>query len=520
MRRGGASSSAVRSTPVWARKGGKPAAPSLLLAADCRLGNPQRTPPHAPAILYSSSVAHERPLRAILAIIATLFLGTCSQPPSVLEQILRSGELRVVTRNSPSTYYLGANGPQGPEFDLASRLAAELGVTLHIYAVATVRDVVREVSLGRAHIAAAGLTRGERSPTRLSYGPPYQQIREHLVYRMGEERPKDLEEAAEGHIEVVAGSGHAATLARLRVDDPELTWVENPLTETEELLYRLSRREFDYTLADSNEFAISRSFHPEIRVAFDLTTSKSLAWLIDARDSSLVNRVTAFFAALGAEGRLASILDRYYGNTQHFEFLQAREFMGSIKERLPVYRQFFKDAADLVGMDWRLLAAIGYQESQWTPDATSVTGVRGLMMLTEETARSLDVRDRLNPRESIFGGARYFISVRNKVPSRIREPDRTWFALASYNIGFGHLEDARILTQAAGKNPDKWNDVREYLPLLTQERWYSRVKRGYARGWEPVRFMENIRSYMDILEWIAGDASLASSDPRNEDRPK
>jgi membrane-bound lytic murein transglycosylase F len=172
-------------------------------------------------------------------------------------------------------------------------------------------------------------------------------------------------------------------------------------------------------------------------------------------------------------------------------------------------------------MDWRLLAAIGYQESQWLPEATSVTGVRGLMMLTEETARSLDVRDRLNPRESIQGGAKYFISVRNKVPARIREPDRTWFALASYNIGFGHLEDARVLTQAAGKNADKWNDVREYLPLLTQERWYSRVKRGYARGWEPVRFVENIRSYMDILEWIAGDASLAASgDPAVEGRAK
>jgi membrane-bound lytic murein transglycosylase F len=152
-----------------------------------------------------------------------------------------------------------------------------------------------------------------------------------------------------------------------------------------------------------------------------------------------------------------------------------------------------------------LLAAVGYQESHWDPTATSHTGVRGLMMLTEETARALKVPDRLDPRSSIFGGARYFVWLRNQIPKRILEPDRTWFTLAAYNVGVGHLEYARILTQMHGKNPDAWIDVREHLPLLTQAKGYTRVKRGYARGWEPVRFVENIRGYMDILDWVATD---------------
>jgi membrane-bound lytic murein transglycosylase F len=435
-----------------------------------------------------------------------LLLGTCSQPPTVLEQIIRSGELRVVTRNLPSAYYLGASGPQGPEFDLASRFAAELGVRLFIYSVPNVGDALRELESRRAHIAAAGLTRGLQLPPHTGFGPPYQQVKEHLIFRQREPRPRNIVQANQGHIEVIAGSSHAATLEQLRLVHPNLAWVENPAAETEELLFRLSRREFDYTVADSNEFAIGRAFHPEIRIAFDLSKGKPLAWAVDTRDPSLLRRVTAFYSSLKAEGRLAAILDTYYAGAERFDYIQARVFMEHIATRLPQYRHWFREAGAEVGVDWRVLAAIGYQESHWNPLATSPTGVRGLMMLTEDTARSLDVVDRLDPRSSIFGGARYFVLIRNQIPKRILEPDRTWFTLAAYNVGMGHLEDARILTQIHGKNPDAWSDVREHLPLLTQAKWYTRVKRGYARGWEPVRFVDNIRSYIDILDWVATDS--------------
>jgi len=445
-------------------------------------------------------------VKAALAIIATLLLGTCSVPPSVLDEVIQSGELRVVTRNLPSAYYLGAAGPQGPEFDLASRLAAELGVNLYMYSVPTVTDVVRELKSGRAHIAAAGLTRGVPLPLGTGFGPPYQQVKEHLIFRQNESRPRTLTQANAGHIEVVSGSGHAATLEQLRARYPNLSWVENPLAETEELLYRLSRREFDYTIADSNEFAIGRSFHPEIRIAFDLSGGKSLAWAVNTRDPSLLQRITAYYASLKAEGRLAAILDSYYSSTERFDYIQSRVFIEHIETRLPQYRHWFKEAAAEIGVDWRLLAAMGYQESHWNPAATSHTGVRGLMMLTEDTARTLGVADRLDARSSIFGGARYFLQVRNLIPRRVLEPDRTWMSLAAYNVGIGHIEVARVLTQMHGKNPDAWDDVREHLPLLTQSKWYSRVKRGYARGWEPVRFVDNIRSYMDILDWVAADS--------------
>jgi membrane-bound lytic murein transglycosylase F len=451
-------------------------------------------------------------LKAILAIVACLLLGTCSQPPGTLTQIIKAGELRVVTLNNPSTYYLGAEGPQGPEYDLAAQFAADLGVPLTIYSVPTAVDLRREIAAGRAHIAAAGLAREQSAPLNTAYGPTYQVVKEHLIYRAGSPRPRNLLEASRnGTIEVATDSTHAALLARIRTNLPDLSWVEDPDAEIDSLLYRLSRREFDYTIADSNEVAIGRSFHPEIATAFDITQGKSLAWLVSSRDSTLLSRVTSFFSVIEADGRLQAILSRYYDERKTpSPILRTRQFIEDVKVRLPLYVDWFKEAAQAVGMEWRMLAAIGYQESKWTPDATSPTGVRGLMMLTDDTARTLGVQDRLDARESIMGGAQYFVYVRGMIPSRIKEPDRTWFALAAYNMGFGHIEDARIFAQAAGKNPDKWDVVREYLPMLTQEKWYSKAKRGYARGWEPVQFVDSIKLYMSMLDWVGAEGGLAA----------
>ena len=153
-------------------------------------------------------------------------------------------------------------------------------------------------------------------------------------------------------------------------------------------------------------------------------------------------------------------------------------------------------------MDWRFLAAVSYQESLWNSKAVSPTGVKGLMMLTNNTALQLKIKNRRDPVKSVHGGTKYYLSMHKKIPARIGEPDRTWFALAAYNVGFGHLEDARILAQRAGLNPDLWSDVKKYLPLLSKKKWYEQTKHGYARGREPVTYVQNIRNYYDVLVWL------------------
>jgi membrane-bound lytic murein transglycosylase F len=303
---------------------------------------------------------------------------------------------------------------------------------------------------------------------------------------------------------VAAGSAHQRTLEDLRLKDPELVWIERANTDTEQILAEVSRGDTQYTLASSTEFALNRSVHPELSIALDLAPQASIAWMVntEGNDKSLLNRINAFFVTARTEGAITVLLDRYYGEDERFNYLLSRNFMQHLDSRLPAYLDMFQEAAERYELDWRLLAAMSYQESKWDPKAVSYAGARGLMQLTGGTATMMRVRNPYDPRQSIFGGARYLARVFDKIPERVPEPDRTWMAVAAYNVGFGHLEDARILAQGAGRNPDSWEEVRRYLPLLSQERWYTRTKRGYARGWEPVRYVEHVQSYLNILEML------------------
>jgi membrane-bound lytic murein transglycosylase F len=444
-------------------------------------------------------------MKVLLALLTSLLLATCSQPPSLLRQILDQGELRVVTRNSPDASYLGNQGPEGPAYDLASRFAEHLGVPLRLYTVRTRDEAVAEVAAGRAHLAAAGLSTGISLPRGAQFGPGYQRVREHLVYRRRAARPANVVNAARGQIEVATGSAHQRTLEELRLRHPELAWIERDDSDTEEILADVSEGEVQYTLASSTEFALNRSVHPELAIALDLSPERALAWVIGTagHDSSLLDRVNAFFVLARREGLIAALLERYYGEDKRFDYLFSRNFMEHLETRLPRYLGWFQEAAQAHSLDWRLLAAMGYQESKWDPAAVSGAGARGLMQMTDETAQRVRAGDRHDPRASIFGGAKYLALLRRTIPRRIQEPDRTWLAVAAYNVGIGHLEDARILAQAQGRNPDSWDEVRQFLPLLSQERWYTQTKRGYARGWEPVRYVDNVQSYLNILQ-VAG----------------
>jgi membrane-bound lytic murein transglycosylase F len=324
-----------------------------------------------------------------------------------------------------------------------------------------------------------------------------------LIYRSGERRPRSIEDLYGRRIAVATGSSHAETLALLRRQHPDLTWLEHPTADQEELLERVSNGELDFTVTDSSAFRVSRYFYPEVRKAFELTEPQPLAWALkDGLDDSLREAVARYFDTGDSARLMADIDERYFSRPVEFDYVGARTFLSHVDTRLTRYKSMFQQAAAEIGMDWRLLAAVGYQESHWNPDAVSPTGVRGIMMLTRDTAQSLGIADREDPFESIIGGARYLLRVKNKIPERIPEPDRTWLALAAYNIGFGHLEDARIITEMRDGNPDRWAEVRANLPLLTQKKWYSRVKRGYARGWAPVHYVDNIRSYYEALVWL------------------
>ncbi len=442
-------------------------------------------------------------MRHYFPIIILLLLASCSFPTPLLDQIKQNGELMVITRNSATTYYEDKDGFTGFEYDLVTMFAEELGVKVKFIIPDKFSDTFPMLLDGKAHFVAAGLTITPNRKTLVRFGPGYHTITQQLIYKMGYKKPQKLEDTIGGLFEVVAGSSHEEELLRHKKEIPGLDWISNSELGSEELLNLVWEGILDYTIADSNEVSINKHFYPELAVAFDLTEPEELAWAFPhSEDSSLYDAARNFFHRMKLTGKLDRLMERYYGKTRNIGFVGTNTFKFHSEERLPKYAAYFKQAAKTHDFDWKLIAAMAYQESHWDPDAVSPTGVRGIMMLTNDTAQELGVDDRVDPKQSIFGGTEYLRKIEKKIPERIQGKDRLWLSLAAYNIGYGHLEDARIIAQRMGLSPDKWDDVRRALPLLSQEKYYKDAKHGYARGREPVTYVENIRTYYNLLSWI------------------
>jgi len=443
-----------------------------------------------------------------------LILNACAPQKNLLEQVKDSGELRVLTRNAATTYYIGPHGPTGPEYDLVQAFADHLGVSVKLVVEDNLQDILNKVTNGDAHIAAAGLTVTDERQKFVRFTPPYQNITQQVVYRQGSGKPRSIEHLADGFLEVLANSSHAERLLELQQDYPDLSWMETDDMSSGELMTLVVEEVIDFTVADSNDVALMRRYHPEVRVAFNISKQQELAWAMPiTEDDSLYQAAVDFIQSIKKNGELDSMLARHYGYIRNYNYAGTPTFMRHVERRLPTYVEQFKTAAEDNDLDWRLVAAVAYQESLWNPLAVSPTGVRGIMMLTKVTAAELGVKERTDPTESIDGGARYLRTLYGKFED-LPEPDRTWFTLASYNVGYGHVKDAQRLTEKSGGDPTLWTDVKQRLPLLSQHKWFRQTRYGYARGHEPVKYVENIRSYYDILRW-----HIDREKPRNKLSP-
>ncbi len=447
------------------------------------------------------------------AISLAAILAACTPTPSALESIRARNEIRVVTLNVPTCYYLGSQGTEGLEFRLAERFAAELGVRLVMYPVANAHAMQEELASGRADIAAAQITATRDWERYGTPANPYGKVAQFVVYRRDGVRPRSTLQLESRKLAVRAGSPQELILEKLkRTVAPTLQWVDTAPNNADPLA-DVDTGEATYAIIDEREFSFAHHLYPNVLIGFVLPESRPVQWIVRRGAPDLVEATNRYFLSIAHSGRLARLQLEETGDARPFEYDESREFQAHLSERLPRFQPLFEAAAAQTGVDWRLLAAIGYQESKWNPLAASSDGAYGVMMLTSDTAQAMGIADRSNAAQSISAGARYFVEVREKIPDRIREPDRTWLTVAAYNVGFGHVEDARILAQSRGKNPDSWNDVREQLPLLADERWYSRLKRGYARGWEPVQFVDRVQRFLTLLQWQPGDGVAAAPPP-------
>lgn len=442
----------------------------------------------------------------VLCLLLVLISGcNIEKSPTQLAIVKDKGVLRVGTLYGPQSYYLDAQGPSGFEFELASSFADYLGVELKMVPSYQLEELFDMLDNGSVDMLAAGLTVTPERQKHYRFSPSYQQITQKLVYRKGNVRPRAIDDL-KGTLMVATSTSHVENLIQLKAKHPELKWLESDEFESDDLLVKVIEGEIDYTISDSNILAINRRYYPELGIGFSLNNAEDLGWMIKSGiDDSLWAATIEFFGQVHQNGTVLALNDKYYGHITKFDYVDTRAFIRAIENVLPTYRDMFQRHAGT--LDWRYLAAISYQESHWKPKARSHTGVRGMMMLTLPTAKQVGVNNRLDPEQSVRGGSAYLQKLITRIPDRIPYPDRLWFALASYNVGWGHMEDARIITQRQGGDPDRWVDVKKRLPLLKQKKYYKNSRYGYARGDEPVVYVENIRRYYDTLTWFESQKS-------------
>ncbi|WP_192035312.1 membrane-bound lytic murein transglycosylase MltF [Halomonas sp. YLGW01] len=426
-----------------------------------------------------------------------------SQAPNRhLEEVRERDFLAVVSRNTPTSYYEGRRGPTGFEYELARRFADHLGVSLSMETKSDIAGVREAVASGAGDLGAAALTLAPGSPD-LNFSTAILELQPQVVYRRGLPPVETIEDLVGLKIATIRDSGIGDVLRALQKTLPELGWREAAELEVADLLQRVEEGELDAAVIFSHQFKLNRLFFPGVEDGLTLGDPLSMVWAFPAAYGlGLQREANAFLSRLRRSGTLGRLVERYFGHEDYLEYVGARTFIRQLHEKLDDYDELFREAARETGFDWKLLAALGYQESHWEPRATSPTGVRGLMMLTNATAAEMDVANRLDPAQSIDGGARYLRKTMDRLQEEIQGDDRLWMALAAYNVGLGHLYDAQKIAEMRGGDPYAWPDVREALPLLQNRAWYSKVRHGYARGGEPVVYVRNIRRYYEILNYV------------------
>ena len=432
----------------------------------------------------------------LLVAFAAAVLAGCGRidPPE------KSGELVIGRVAGQTTYQNDGAAISGFEFDLLEKFAASQALKTRYLPMKDQGALLDALHDNRIHIAA-GMPINVDSL--LLYSTPILESRQVLVGNAEDlsvdDDPLDLSGRT---IETLLDSPQTATVLTLAKNLPTLTIVEIAGGSARDLLQRVAEAKSHLAATDALNFSLALKSFPDLTIVEELPGQIRTGWAFLPENQALVQSANGFIATARKDGSLARLQDRYFGHIQRIKAEGIARFIHDIHFQLPRYRAQFQAAQVASGIDWRLIAALAYQESKWDPLATSFTNVRGMMMLTEDTADRMGVDNRLDTTQSIRAGARYLAALLDELPEEIKEPDRTWMAIAAYNLGMGHMNGARTFAKQMKKDSTSWYDMKKVLPLMSQPEYYVRLKAGPARGGEAVIMVENIRNYLDILSPI------------------
>ena len=434
----------------------------------------------------------------LAAVCAFIEQNKVAAPDDALSRILKRKTIRLITDNNANTYYLYRGQAMGFEYELASAFADFLNVKLEVVTPGW-NSMIPFLETDKGDFIGAALTITSQRRKQLFFSQPYMEVQQTLVYHKSTKPVACLGDLNGKTIHVRRYTAYHERLKELKAQGIDLTIKVLDNVPTEEMIHMVAMGEIDYTVADSNIARLNRRYYPDIVVGIPLQGVEFIGWAVKPGDIRLMKKIEHFFFHINKTGFFAQAVARYYGHLEFFDYFDLKKFHRRLETRFPRYRQQIMAESVKYGFDWRMIAALVYQESHFDPRATSFTGVRGLMQVTEATALEMGITNRLDPKQSLRAGVKYLAMLYSRFDVIDDPHERMLFAMGSYNVGYGHILDAQKLARERHLDPLKWSSLEETLPLLSKRKYYHKTTYGYARGWEPVRHVRQILVYYDIL---------------------
>ena len=438
-----------------------------------------------------------------------IYLFTPEPPPeTALDRILRTGKITVLTRNNANCYYLYRGQPMGFEYDLAKAFADHLGVLLELKVAERWEGMIPDIQTGEADMIAADLTVTAKRLRQVAFSDGYLTTRQQIItnrYHPDIRGPSDLEDRM---VHVRRGTSYQERLEEMKAAGLNVNIRLHVDVPTEELIRQVAMGDIGITLADEHIAQLNRHYYPRARIVSPVSETQAIGWAVHKKAGKLRREMNRFFKQIKENGTYTEIYNRYFSNLEMFDYVDVRSYHRRLRTRLPSYQAIVEEAALLNNFDWRLIAAQMYQESHFNPAARSHAGAYGLMQLTRQTAESLGVTDILDPLQNIQAGVLH-LKMLYDFFSNAPEPDRMYIALAAYNVGQGHLRDARDLARRFNLDPNRWASLEQTLPLLRYRKYYKHARYGYCGGPSPSN--TSVRSIFTTTSSSAAELNMSRS---------
>ncbi|TKG88638.1 transporter substrate-binding domain-containing protein [Puteibacter caeruleilacunae] len=441
-------------------------------------------------------------------------------PKEELSKILEQREINVVVDYNSTNYFVYRGRPMGFQYELLRHLAKDLNVELKLTVSNSLIETFDGLYSGRFDLIAKNLTITKERAAIVDFTKSLTQTRQVLVQR----KPQDWRELNKEELEkrlvrnqldlgkksVVVQRNTAYYQRLINLSDEigaPINIIEDTIYGVERLVALVSKGDIDYTVCDENVAKVNQSYYPNIDIKTPVSFSQKIAWAVRKDEPELLDFLNNWIVKFRETKEYTRIYNKYFLSTRA-NIRMGSDYHSMSGGKLSPYDDVIKELAEREDLDWKLLASIIYQESRFDPQAESWAGAVGLMQLMPETADQFDVGDLTEPRENISGGIRLLNWLMEQVSEMVpNEDEQLKFVLASYNVGLGHVKDARRLAVKYGKDPNVWDDNVDFFLLNKSASKYYKdpvVKWGYCRGEEPYEYVNKVldiyNHYTNILD--------------------